>query len=166
MRWWRRRQDSNLHRVAPERLSRPWQYQLCLLLQIMRDAPDELPKRPGFLLWHMTSILAWYIYLHYTSLSKLYFFAFGVTGGIWILDHLSHNQTLYQLSYGHMAARVGFEPTHDSSPSSSLANCPLNHLGTSPFIFNSLRWVALPIFKDAHATLDYQPPQTIKKTMR
>ena len=30
---WRRRQDSNLHRVAPERFSRPWQYQLCLLLQ-------------------------------------------------------------------------------------------------------------------------------------
>ena len=31
---WRRRQDSNLHRVAPERFSRPWQYQLCLLLHM------------------------------------------------------------------------------------------------------------------------------------
>ena len=29
---WRRRQDSNLHAVADERFSRPWQYQLCLLL--------------------------------------------------------------------------------------------------------------------------------------
>ena len=28
---WRKRQDSNLHRVAPERFSRPRQYQLCLL---------------------------------------------------------------------------------------------------------------------------------------
>ena len=29
--YWRKRQDSNLHRVAPERFSRPRQYQLCLL---------------------------------------------------------------------------------------------------------------------------------------
>ena len=31
---WRRRQDSNLHRLSPERFSRPRQYQLCLLLHI------------------------------------------------------------------------------------------------------------------------------------
>ena len=31
---WRRRQDSNLHAVADERFSRPWQYQLCLLLHM------------------------------------------------------------------------------------------------------------------------------------
>ena len=32
--YWRRRQDSNLHKVTLERFSRPRQYQLCLLLQI------------------------------------------------------------------------------------------------------------------------------------
>ena len=31
---WRRRQDSNLHVLAGDRFSRPWQYQLCLLLHI------------------------------------------------------------------------------------------------------------------------------------
>ena len=31
---WRRRQDSNLHVLAGERFSRPWQYQLCLLLHM------------------------------------------------------------------------------------------------------------------------------------
>ena len=31
---WRRRQDSNLHAVADERFSKPWQYQLCLLLHM------------------------------------------------------------------------------------------------------------------------------------
>lgn len=31
---------------------------------------------------------------------------------------------------------MGFEPTHGSSPPSSLANCPLDHLGTSPNIKN------------------------------
>ena len=78
----------------------------------LRDASDELPKRPGFLLWHMISILTGYLYLYHTSLSRLYFSAFGVAGGIRTLDLLSHNQTFYQLNYSHMAARVGFEPTH------------------------------------------------------
>ena len=55
--YWRKRQDSNLHAVADERFSRPRQYQLCLLFH-MRDAPGELLRRPGYLLWHMTSILA------------------------------------------------------------------------------------------------------------
>ena len=105
--------------VAPERFSRPWQYQLCLLLHTrgtywwpqtlgfkclvvsrvsllrhittksystffipLRDAPNELLRRSGYLLWHMTSILAWYLYLHYTSLSRLSFSAFGGQGGI------------------------------------------------------------------------------------
>ena len=36
----------------------------------------------------------------------------GVTGGIRIHDDQSHNLALYQLSYGHMAEGVGFEPTH------------------------------------------------------
>ena len=48
----------------------------------LRDAPDELLRRPGYLLWHMTSILVWYLYLHYTSLNRLYFSVFGGEGGI------------------------------------------------------------------------------------
>ena len=48
----------------------------------LRDAPDVLLRRPGYLLWHMTSILVWYLYLHYTSLNRLYFSVFGGEGGI------------------------------------------------------------------------------------
>ena len=43
---WRRRQDSNLHRVAPERFSRPRQYQLCLLLH--KSGTCWCPQTLGF----------------------------------------------------------------------------------------------------------------------
>ena len=51
----------------------------------------------------------------------------GVTGGAWIRNIQSHNLTLCQLSYGHMAERVGLEPTHPEG-SSTLAVCPLHQL--------------------------------------
>ena len=55
--YWRGGWDSNPRTLADLRFSRPVHSTAMRPPQI-RDAPGELPRRPGFLLWHMTSILA------------------------------------------------------------------------------------------------------------
>ena len=65
-----------------------------ILLIKLRNAPNELHGRSGLLLWHMTSILAWYLYLHYALLNRLYFSVFGGEGGIRTLAPVSRPTVL------------------------------------------------------------------------